>query len=277
LKDNKEIEQIFSTKLKGFEAEVRPELWNNIAAQIGSTALPVGGTTSLMSKIIVAAVASTIIAVAVYIGSANTNQSPEKFTSETKREAQKSSLTEKENDLVEEVKTIKESKIKEEPQVKTILEEINLQGEVSAVVIDPITVAESDTIAPVIIINEEKVEKEEERVEELAMEIIEKEPNRPEEEIENYSISKMPDVFSPNNDGVNDFFFVINEGLSDFNVVIMNDKNETVFQSQKTDFKWDGNGLNGEQVVEGKYVYFIIAKDRKGNVVNKHSLLTIIR
>ncbi len=137
--------------------------------------------------------------------------------------------------------------------------------------------AESDTIAPVIIINEEKVEKEEERVEELAMEIIEKEPNRPEEEIENYSISKMPDVFSPNNDGVNDFFFVINEGLSDFNVVIMNDKNETVFQSQKTDFKWDGNGLNGEQVVEGKYVYFIIAKDRKGNVVNKHSLLTIIR
>lgn len=277
MKDNKEIEQIFSTKLKGFEAEVRPELWNNIAAQIGSTALPVGGTTSLMSKIIVAAVASTIIAVAVYIGSANTNQSPEKFTSETKREAQKSSLTEKENDLVEEVKTIKESKIKEEPQVKTILEEINLQGEVSAVVIDPITVAEPDTIAPVIIINEEKVEKEEERVEELAMEIIEKEPNRPEEEIENYSISKMPDVFSPNNDGVNDFFFVINEGLSDFNVVIMNDKNETVFQSQKTDFKWDGNGLNGEQVVEGKYVYFIIAKDRKGNVVNKHSLLTIIR
>lgn len=277
MKDNKEIEQIFSTKLKGFEAEVRPELWNNIAAQIGSTALPVGGTTSLMSKIIVAAVASTIIAVAVYIGSANTNQSPEKFTSETKREAQKSSLTEKENDLVEEVKTIKESKIKEEPQVKTILEEINLQGEVSAVVIDPIIVVESDTIAPVIIINEEKVEKEEERVEELAMEIIEKEPNRPEEEIENYSISKMPDVFSPNNDGVNDFFFVINEGLSDFNVVIMNDKNETVFQSQKTDFKWDGNGLNGEQVVEGKYVYFIIAKDRKGNVVNKHSLLTIIR
>ncbi len=277
MKDNKEIEQIFSTKLKGFEAEVRPELWNNIAAQIGSTALPVGGTISLMSKIIIVAVASTIIAVAVYIGSANTNQSPEKFTSETKREAQKSSLTEKENDLVEEVKTIKESKIKEEPQVKTILEEINLQGEVSAVVIDPITVAESDTIAPVIIINEEKVEKEEERVEELAMEIIEKEPNRPEEEIENYSISKMPDVFSPNNDGVNDFFFVINEGLSDFNVVIMNDKNETVFQSQKTDFKWDGNGLNGEQVVEGKYVYFIIAKDRKGNVVNKHSLLTIIR
>ncbi len=277
MKDNKEIEQIFSTKLKGFEAEVRPELWNNIAAQIGSTALPVGGTISLMSKIIIVAVASTIIAVAVYIGSANTNQSPEKFTSETKREAQKSSLTEKENDLVEEVKTIKESKIKEEPQVKTILEEINLQGEVSAVVIDPIIVVESDTIAPVIIINEEKVEKEEERVEELAMEIIEKEPNRPEEEIENYSISKMPDVFSPNNDGVNDFFFVINEGLSDFNVVIMNDKNETVFQSQKTDFKWDGNGLNGEQVVEGKYVYFIIAKDRKGNVVNKHSLLTIIR
>ena len=84
MKDNKEIEQIFSTKLKGFEAEVRPELWNNIAAQIGSTALPVGGTTSLMSKIIVAAVASTIIAVSVYIGSVNTNQSPEKFTSEKK-------------------------------------------------------------------------------------------------------------------------------------------------------------------------------------------------
>ena len=277
MKDNKEIEQIFSTKLKGFEADVRPELWNNIAAQIGSTAAPAASIISVVSKIIIVTVASAIIAGAVYVGSINTNQPPEKFVAETKREAQKLDLIEKENDLTEEVKTIKESKIKEEPQVKTVLEEIELQGEVSAVVLDPITVAEPEKTGSVIIINEEKVEKEEERIDELEIETIQKEPNRPEEEIENYSISKMPDVFSPNNDGVNDFFFVINEGLSDFNVVIMNDKNETVFQSQKTDFKWDGNGLNGEQVVEGKYVYFIIAKDRKGNVVNKHSLLTIIR
>jgi len=277
LKDNKEIEQIFSKKLKGFEADVRPELWNNIAAQIGSTAAPAAGTISVVSKIIFVTVASAIIAGAVYVGSTNTNQPPEKFATETKRESQKLDLIEKENDLTEEVKTVKESKIKEEPQVKTVLEEIELQGEVSAVVIDSITVAEPENTESVIIINEEKVEKEEERIDELEIETIQKEPNRAEEEIENYSISKMPDVFSPNNDGVNDFFFVINEGLSDFNVVIMNDKNETVFQSQKTDFKWDGNGLNGEQVAEGKYVYFIIAKDRKGNVVNKHSLLTVIR
>ena len=92
-----------------------------------------------------------------------------------------------------------------------------------------------------------------------------------------YKISKMPDVFSPNNDGVNDYFFVISEGLTDYNLVVLNSRNETVFQSQNPDFKWDGNGLNGEPVEQGKYVYFLIAKDGNNNVVNKHSLLTIVR
>ena len=57
----------------------------------------------------------------------------------------------------------------------------------------------------------------------------------------------------------------------------MNSNNETVFQSQNPDFNWDGTGLNGKQVPVGKYVYFLIAKDRNDNIVNEHSLLTIVR
>ena len=278
MKGNKEIEQIFSDKLKGFEANVRPELWGNIASQIGTAAMPVAAGVSLLSKIIIGAVASVIIGGVVYLSSTDKEQPVENIIAESIIDELETGPIEKEQNsdpftkpVVELQKTLVKSVTVlslEEP----VIEEEPLMERTPPLTID----METQASTPLVV---EEVKKNEELIDETAP--LRVDPNKKETEeiieIENYIISKMPDVFSPNNDGANDVFFVTNEGLSDFNIVILNSRNETVYQSQDTMFNWDGTGLSGEQVLEGKYVYFIIAKDRKGNVVNKHSLLTIVR
>jgi len=277
LKGNKEIEQIFSDKLKGFEANVRPELWDNIASQIGTAAAPVVGGASLLSKIIIGAVASVIIGGAFYLSSTDKVQPVENIITESIVDELETNTIEKEHNSDPLIKPVVESQKTSAKNVNgPSLEETPIKEEPLIEFAPPLTV-DLETQGSTLL--QEEVKKNEEVIDETApLKVV---PNKKETEeiieIENYIISKMPDVFSPNNDGANDVFFITNEGLSDFNIVIMNSRNETVYQSQDTMFNWDGTGLNGEQVLEGKYVYFIIAKDRKGNIVNKHSLLTIIR
>lgn len=278
MKGNKEIEQIFSDKLKGFEANVRPELWGNIASQIGTAATPVAAGVSLLSKIIIGAVASVIIGGVVYLSSTDKEQSVENIIAESIIDELETGPIEKEKNSDPFTKPALEL---QKTLVKSVtvlsLEEPVIEEEPLMERTPPLTIdMETQASTPLVV---EEVKKNEELIDETAP--LRVGPNKKETEkiieIENYTISKMPDVFSPNNDGANDVFFVTNEGLSDFNIVILNSRNETVYQSQDTMFNWDGTGLSGEQVLEGKYVYFIIAKDRKGNVVNKHSLLTIVR
>ena len=278
MKGNKEIEQIFSDKLKGFEANVRPELWGNIASQIGTAAMPVAAGVSLLSKIIIGAVASVIIGGVVYLSSTDKEQSVENIIAESIIDELETGPIEKEKNSDPFTKPALEL---QKTLVKSVtvlsLEEAVIEEEPLMERTPPLTIdMETQASTPLVV---EEIKKNEELIDETAP--LRVGPNKKETEkiieIENYTISKMPDVFSPNNDGANDVFFVTNEGLSDFNIVILNSRNETVYQSQDTMFNWDGTGLSGEQVLEGKYVYFIIAKDRKGNVVNKHSLLTIVR
>lgn len=278
MKGNKEIEQIFSDKLKGFEANVRPELWGNIASQIGPAAMPVAAGVSLLSKIIIGAVASVIIGGVVYLSSTDKEQPVENIIAESIIDELETGPIEKEQNSDPFTKPALEL---QKTLVKSVtvlsLEEPVIEEEPLMERTPPLTIdMETQASTPLVV---EEVKKNEELIDETAP--LRVDPNKKETEeiieIENYIISKMPDVFSPNNDGANDVFFVTNEGLSDFNIVILNSRNETVYQSQDTMFNWDGTGLSGEQVLEGKYVYFIIAKDRKGNVVNKHSLLTIVR
>lgn len=280
MKDNREIEQIFSDKLKGFEADVRPELWGNIASQIGVVSTPIAGGITLLSKVIIGAVASIVIGGIIYISNTGKDLSTESVTGQPKiaktetKTALKKDGPEQEimskiadngtvEDNVHDVLPEKESQVNDMPFIVESTQEITTvsEEEYYAPVLEPIAEEEPDvTPTPVI---EELIEDEE---------IVETA-----EESAGYKITKMPDVFSPNSDGVNDIFFVKSEGLSDFNIVIMNSRNETVYQSVDTNFTWDGIGINGEEVPVGKYVYFVIAKDRNNNVVNKHSLLTVVR
>ena len=89
-------------------------------------------------------------------------------------------------------------------------------------------------------------------------------------------ILKTPNTFSPNNDGTNDLLNIESKGIVDFQITVLNDRQEVVYESNDPDFKWDGTHYrNNQKVPAGSYFYIIVAKDAVGNVINKHQKLSI--
>ncbi len=96
------------------------------------------------------------------------------------------------------------------------------------------------------------------------------------------SITKLtiPNVFTPNGDGVNDYFKI--EGLlsqcDEAAVEVYNRWGQLIFSDDKTYFAWDGKDKNGMEISDG--VYFIMLKSKKKNDTEFkeiHSTLTLIR
>ena len=64
----------------------------------------------------------------------------------------------------------------------------------------------------------------------------------------------IPDIFSPNGDGNNDFFQVHAQDITEMRLTIFNRWGGIVFQSTNLDDTWDGN-FNGLRSPEGVYLY----------------------
>ena len=69
-------------------------------------------------------------------------------------------------------------------------------------------------------------------------------------------------MFSPNNDGINDYFFprqLLSANLSDFRMRIYNRWGQLIFETNKLDGRgWDGK-FNEKPQPQGVYVYLIEA------------------
>lgn len=76
--------------------------------------------------------------------------------------------------------------------------------------------------------------------------------------VENTSICRFANVFSPNGDGMNDFFDVDCDKIIDYNIVIFNRWGNKVFESSDINSPWDGTN-GGSDVPEGTYFYIIKA------------------
>ena len=89
---------------------------------------------------------------------------------------------------------------------------------------------------------------------------------------------KKTNVFSPNNDGINDLFFLETKALKEFSITIINEKNDVVFISDDQNFKWDGtNYKTGEMVPQGSYGYIVFAIDVYNNPIKLFNTLNISR
>ncbi|HLP14235.1 MAG TPA: gliding motility-associated C-terminal domain-containing protein [Flavobacteriales bacterium] len=69
----------------------------------------------------------------------------------------------------------------------------------------------------------------------------------------------VPNVFSPNGDGINDGWFVLTGNLAEYDLQIFNRWGQLMFGSTDISQKWDGN-YNGTACVEGTYYYVLKAK-----------------
>lgn len=120
-----------------------------------------------------------------------------------------------------------------------------------------------------------------ENIEPISGEVEKPTSNQEEEEsvsesiVETYFISDLPNIFTPNNDLINDNLTVSSEGIYEFYLIVLNQSNQIVFASSDSNFSWDGTGLNGDKVLPGDYVYYITGKDKNGAPIYKYSLLRI--
>jgi len=98
--------------------------------------------------------------------------------------------------------------------------------------------------------------------------------------VDDHSEIEVPNIFSPNGDGVNDFFQVKAQTLKEFHGVITNRWGRKVFEW--TDWEtyeagWDGNINGGSKAAPGVYYYSIKATDFTGNIYEKQGILHLMR
>ncbi|MES2836513.1 MAG: FG-GAP-like repeat-containing protein [Bacteroidota bacterium] len=83
----------------------------------------------------------------------------------------------------------------------------------------------------------------------------------------------VPNVFSPNNDGVNDYFFVATKVLMrSFHCKIYNRWGKVIYEFDDVSKKWDGT-----HSVDGTYFYVITIEDIQQNLVFRNGIITLFR
>lgn len=284
MNDKDRLKDLFSEKLRNYEAPVRPELWTSISSTIGSGATSgLAGGTSLLSKlIIVSSITAASIVGGYFVYTASDSQN-HKTTQSTKHElpvkeelykvvekqSNVSKAAEQNNKLSNSAETFVETVL---PQLK---EESNQEIEklIRYTVLTEIKIDPTIDLEPIVQqINCGRLPDDEIRVQE--------QPVSERMEINSYDAlpdKNLPNVFTPNSDGSNDEFVIESSGLRDFSIVVMDMKSNTVFRSTDSDFKWNGIAINGEMVESGNYIYYITALDENGKQVNKYKTLMVRR
>ena len=73
----------------------------------------------------------------------------------------------------------------------------------------------------------------------------------------------IPNVFTPNDDGVNDFFRIEGEYLGDYEMIIFNRWGDEIYRSNNANRGWNG-GINGYYAPDGTYNYILKIQDMNG-------------
>lgn len=98
--------------------------------------------------------------------------------------------------------------------------------------------------------------------------------------VKNDCYMNLPNVFTPNNDGSNDYFFprdLLTKGLIQFSMNIYNRWGQRVFETATLDGRgWDGK-LNGVDQPEGVFVYIIDAMFKDGQKEHHQGNVTLLR
>jgi gliding motility-associated-like protein len=88
----------------------------------------------------------------------------------------------------------------------------------------------------------------------------------------------VPNAFTPDQDGINDFFQVYTSGIDEFSIQIFNRWGEVVFASLDPNAIWDGSHQNGDYYVpNGTYVWLIEINGVNFDARKETGTVTILR
>ena len=87
----------------------------------------------------------------------------------------------------------------------------------------------------------------------------------------------VPNVFSPNQDGVNEQFILETENIASLELIILNRWGNVMATIESLDSGWDGKTKSGSEATEGVYFYKYNATGINGQELSGHGFLTLVR
>jgi gliding motility-associated-like protein len=289
LKDKDYIKELFSEKLAKHESPVRSDLWNGIQSQLGSTTsttMAVKGISSSIKWMLGIASTVAVVGTTIWLSSSKDTQVSDSLNPVSSKE---NSLT---NETTEAKSHTKLSEEKKKPLISSTLtptlivpqnvessnqldtwmqHERHIGQDLSSSStngIFPIDTDEREVSTTYSNPTTNLIVKESEVVDKIIAQ--EEKTNEVTGKVDEYF-----NVFTPNGDGENDYFYLKTKYLSDFSIRVFNDKNELVYQSNDPDFKWFGLDANGNNVPAGNYGYVVFATDTNGKLIKVFKTLTI--
>ena len=86
----------------------------------------------------------------------------------------------------------------------------------------------------------------------------------------------VPNVFSPNGDGNNDYFEVTTNGSTVYEFTVFTRNGSRVYHSVSPRIFWDGNSVGGEELSEGIY-YYVIEEEGDAEPFEKAGFIHLFR
>ena len=297
--ENDNIQDLLREKLQSHEVTPSDAVWKNVSSSLSSAATSgAAAGSSILFKAAVAVIGVSGLGIATYfviqeeevvqpktLSSIQLDNNQE-MDSETNSvdvvskeiiedlQEDKKEVVSKNTDIVSSIvdpyekETVNEDVDMVENNIESMIEPQSSPEQINPSPIAINTPVDSET-TPIIVeeatvVVEDVVEIQEEVFEELVEE-------------ENEESIILPNIFTPNNDGSNDFFIIEMSEKLDFQIVVIDQTNTVVFQSNDRNFRWDGTMLSGERAPSGDYVYFLSAKTMGGKDFVKSSKLRIQR
>jgi gliding motility-associated-like protein len=87
----------------------------------------------------------------------------------------------------------------------------------------------------------------------------------------------IPNIFTPNRDGDNDIFPLIENGIDKVRGVIYNRWGEIINRFDTKKGGWDGRTMAGLECPDGVYYYIIFATGSDGVEYESHGFITLVR
>ena len=86
----------------------------------------------------------------------------------------------------------------------------------------------------------------------------------------------IPNAFTPNDDGVNDVFYIPDANFSKMEFAVYDRWGNRVFFSDSPSFRWYGDS-GGRQVPQGVYVFVMEAASPRKSDIKRTGTITIVR
>ncbi len=96
-------------------------------------------------------------------------------------------------------------------------------------------------------------------------------------DVDVFEFINIPNVFSPNNDGDNDAWYVNSSGMKEFQVEIYNRWGLKIWEAEAATIKWDGRTTSGLECTDGTYFFILKAITQTNKDYSTKGFINLVR